>query len=102
MHRRSWDPGPRRCRCPGLCWQGEGGAVHHLGSGDSIVVPGGSTEAEEDPSKVVQPLAGGGPSFQGFFEAAVDLLHQTIHLRMVDGGLPVPDPQGRAEDCPDS
>ena len=62
------------------------GAIHNLGWRDVGVFSRSSTETEKDPGKMVEPIGGGSAGTEGVFEMAVEVLHQTIGLRVIGSG----------------
>ena len=81
------------------------GAIHNLGWRDVGVFSRSSTETEKDPGKMVEPIGGGSAGTEGVFEMAVEVLHQTIGLRVIGSGRLMSDieemakvePEGRCE-----
>ena len=57
--------------------------IDSLSRRDVGIFSRGSTETEEDPGKVVEPVRGGGACSESSFEAAVETLNQTIGLRVI-------------------
>ena len=60
--------------------------IDSLGRKNVGVFRRGGAEAEKDPGKMMKPVRHSGASSEGSLEAAVEVLNQTIGLRIVGGG----------------